>query len=111
VRKLLAMLAARDLPDLFWNRQRTAPPFIDRGVLLDVTPLMASDKIDREDFWPSALETYGRQGKLYGLPNSASSNCHYYNVEMFNAAGLPRSPRRSRRVAGAGTRWSTWPPS
>jgi len=89
VRKLLAMLAAHDLPDLFWNRQRTAPPFIDRGVVLDVTPLMAADKIDQKDFWPSAIETYGRQGKLYGLPNSASSNVHYYNVDMFKAAGLP----------------------
>jgi multiple sugar transport system substrate-binding protein len=89
VRKLLAMLAAHDLPDLFWNRQRTAPPFIDRGVLLDVNPLMATDKIDPKDFWPSAIETYGRQGKLYGLPNSSSSNVHFYNVDMFKAAGLP----------------------
>ena len=89
VRKLLAMLAARDLPDLFWNRQRTAPPFIDRGVLLDVSPLMATDKIDPKDFWPSAIQTYGREGKLYGLPNSASSNVHYYNVDHFKAAGLP----------------------
>ena len=89
VRKLLAMLAAHDLPDLFWNRQRTAPPFIDRGVLLDLSPLIAADKLDLKDFWPSAIETYGREGKLYGLPNSASANVHYFNVDLFKAAGLP----------------------
>ncbi|MGH2457353.1 MAG: ABC transporter substrate-binding protein [Chloroflexota bacterium] len=89
VRKLLAMLAAHDLPDLFWNRQRTAPPFIDRGVLLDLSPLIAADKLDIKDFWPSAIQTYGREGKLYGLPNSASANCHYFNVDLFKAAGLP----------------------
>lgn len=89
VRKLLAMLASHDLPDLFWNRQRTAPPFIDRGVLLDLSPLIAADKMDIKDFWPSAIQTYGRNGKIYGLPNSASSNVHYYNKDMFAAAGLP----------------------
>ncbi|HEX5414391.1 MAG TPA: sugar ABC transporter substrate-binding protein [Chloroflexota bacterium] len=89
VRKLLAMLASHDLPDLFWNRQRTAPPFIDRGVLLDLSPLIAADKMDIKDFWPSAIQTYGRNGKLYGLPNSASSNAHYYNLDLFAAAGLP----------------------
>ncbi|HLH73579.1 MAG TPA: sugar ABC transporter substrate-binding protein, partial [Chloroflexota bacterium] len=104
VRKLLAMLAAHDLPDLFWNRQRTAPPFIDRGVVLDITPLMAADKIDQKDFWPSAIETYGRQGKLYGLPNSSSSNCHYYNVDMFKAAGLPML---SETVKQGGWNWDS----
>lgn len=89
VRKLLAMLAANDLPDLFWNRQRTAPPFIDRGVLLDITPLAAADKIDLKDFWPSALKTYGREGKLYGLPNSASSNAYYFNADHYQEVGLP----------------------
>jgi len=83
------MLASHDLPDLFWNRQRTAPPFIDRGVLLDLSPLIAGDKMDIKDFWPSAIQTYGRNGKIYGLPNSSSSNAHYYNLDMFAAAGLP----------------------
>ena len=87
-RKLLAMLAAHDLPDLFWNRQRTAPPFIDRGVLLDLSPLIATDKIDVKDFWPSAIQTYGRGGKLYGLPNSSSSNAYYFNADLFKAAGV-----------------------
>ena len=31
-RKLLAMIAAKDLPDFYWNRQRTATPFFDRAL-------------------------------------------------------------------------------
>lgn len=89
VQKLLAMLAANDLPDLFWNRQRTAPPFIERDVLLDLAPLAATDKVDTNDFWPSALKTYGRGKALYGLPNSASSNAYYFNADMYREAGLP----------------------
>jgi multiple sugar transport system substrate-binding protein len=89
VRKLLAMLAANDLPDLYWNRQRTATPFFDRGVVLDITPLVSADKVDLKDFWPSAIKTYGREGKLYGLPNSASSHAYYFNKNLYQQAGLP----------------------
>jgi arabinooligosaccharide transport system substrate-binding protein len=88
-RKLLAMLAAKDLPDLYWNRQRTATPFFNRGVVLDITPLVNADKVDLKDFWPSALKTYGREGKLYGLPNSASSHAYYFNKNIYRNAGAP----------------------
>src|SRR5438093_5199425 len=89
VRKLLAMLAANDLPDLYWNRQRTATPFFDRGVVLDINPHVAADKIDLKDFWPSATKTYTREGKLYGLPNSASSHAYYFNADLYKEAGVP----------------------
>ncbi|HZQ98132.1 MAG TPA: sugar ABC transporter substrate-binding protein [Chloroflexota bacterium] len=88
-RKLLAMIAAKDLPDFYWNRQRTATPFFDRGVVLDINPRVAADKVDLKDFWPSAIKTYTREGKLYGLPNSASSHAYYFNVDMYKKAGVP----------------------
>src|SRR5262245_9411794 len=88
-RKLLAMLAAKDLPDLYWNRQRTATPVFSRGVVLDLTPLVNADRVDLRDFWPSALKTYGREGKLYGLPNSASSHAYYFNKNIYQDAGVP----------------------
>ena len=97
VRKLLAMLAANDLPDLYWNRQRTATPFFDRGVVLDITPLVSADKVDLKDFWPSALKTYGREGKLYGLPNSASSHAYYFNKNLYQQAGLPLPTETARK--------------
>lgn len=89
VRKLLSMLAANDLPDLYWNRQRTATPFFDRGVVHDLSPRVAADKIDLKDFWPSAIKTYTREAKLFGLPNSASSHAYYFNADMYKKVGLP----------------------
>ena len=88
-RKLLAMIAANDVPDLFWNRQRTATPFIARGALLDLKPMVAADKIDLNDFWPSAIKTYSRGEGLYGLPNSSSSNAYYFNADLYKASGVP----------------------
>jgi len=88
-RKLLSMIAANDVPDLWWNRQRTANPFIVRGALLDVKPMVTADKIDLNDYWPSALRTYGRGEALFGLPNSSSSNAYYFNADLYKAAGIP----------------------
>ena len=88
-RKLLSMIAAKDLPDFYWNRQRTATPFFDRGVVMDINPRVVADKVDLKDFWPSAIKTYTREGKLFGLPNSASSHAYYFNADMYRKAGLP----------------------
>lgn len=88
-RKLLAMIAANDVPDLFWNRQRTATPFIARGALMDIKPMVAADKIDLNDYWPSAIKTFSRGEGLYGLPNSSSSNAYYFNADLYKASGIP----------------------
>lgn len=92
VQQMLAMLAANDPPELFLNRQRTATPFISRNALVDMVPLAEEDGVDLEDFWPSAIETYGRGGALYGLPFGASSNAFYYNIEIYNEAGVTLPP-------------------
>lgn len=89
VQKMLSMLAANDPPELFLNRQRTATPFIARDVLADMAPLATADDVDLEDFWPSAIQTYGRGTALYGLPFGASSNAFYFNIDMYNEAGVP----------------------
>jgi ABC-type glycerol-3-phosphate transport system substrate-binding protein len=88
-RKLLSMIAANDVPDLFWNRQRTATPFIARGALQDLKPMIAADKVDLNDYWPSAIKTYTRGEGLYGLPNSSSSNAYYFNADLYKAGGVP----------------------
>jgi len=88
VQQMLASLAANDPPELFLNRQRTATPFISRDALTDLVPLATEDAVDLEDFWPSAIETYGRGEALYGLPFGASSNAFYFNIEKYNEAGV-----------------------
>jgi ABC-type glycerol-3-phosphate transport system substrate-binding protein len=101
VQTMLSMLAAGDPPEIFLNRQRTATPFIARGVLTDLVPLAEADGLDLDDFWPSAIQTYGREGALYGLPFGASSNAFYYNVDLYNAAGVTLPTE-----LGEGTPWN-----
>jgi multiple sugar transport system substrate-binding protein len=88
VQQMLAMLAAGDPPEVFLNRQRTATPFISRDVLTDIVPLAKEDGVDLKDFWPSAIETYGRGEALYGLPFGASSSAFYFNIEQYEEAGV-----------------------
>lgn len=92
VQTMLSMLAANDPPEIFLNRQRTATPFISRDVLTDLAPLAEADEVDLDDFWPSAIQTYGRDSALYGLPFGASSNAFYYNIDLYTAAGEPLPP-------------------
>ena len=89
VQQMLAGLAAGDPADVFLNRQRTAIPFISRDALLDVAPLAERDSVDISDFWPSAIDTYGRGDALYAIPFGASSNAFYFNTERYEEAGVP----------------------
>ena len=103
-RKLLAMIAANDVPDLFWNRQRTATPFIARGALLDLKPMVAADKIDLNDFWPSAIKTYSRGEGLYGLPELGQLQRLLLQRRSLQGRRRPAArPRRPRKAPGTGT--------
>jgi multiple sugar transport system substrate-binding protein len=100
VEKQLALIAAGNPADVFWNRVRTSQVFIRRDVLLNVDPYIRRDKIDKNDFWPSAISAYTWQGGYYALPNSASSNVHIVNKRHFQEANVP--------LPAASWNWDQW---
>lgn len=97
VEKLLAMLASNTEPDVFWNRVRTSQVFIRREVLANLDPYMKRDKIDKKDFWPSAIKAYTFNGGYFAYPTSASSNAVYYNKRHFAEAGLTPPPELEKK--------------
>ena len=86
--KALALMAAGNPPDIYWNRVRASQVFIRRDALVDLLPLMKRDKVSQDDFWPSAIHAYTYKGGFFGLPTSASSNAVYFNKLHFRAAGV-----------------------
>jgi multiple sugar transport system substrate-binding protein len=62
--------------------------------LMDLTPLLARDKIDpMKAFVPSAVEFFTLNGKIWGLPLvGISVDALAYNQDLFDAAGLPHLP-------------------
>lgn len=57
-----------------------------RESLTDLQPYLDKSEINVSDFLPGTFEPL--EGKLYAIPFWADATLLYYNVEMFNAAGL-----------------------
>ena len=93
--KLLVMAAADVLPDMFFlsGTQGIPPLFMDRGLLLDLTPYMERDGIREDDFVPNAWNYAKRDGRIWGWPRatfgiSLGTAIIAYNMDMYDSAGL-----------------------
>ncbi|MBX5493211.1 MAG: sugar ABC transporter substrate-binding protein [Chloroflexi bacterium] len=59
------------------------------GMLANLEPWLARDRVDLADFYPALLDLFRYQGALYGLPRDNDTKVIYYNRRAFDAAGLP----------------------
>jgi multiple sugar transport system substrate-binding protein len=89
--KLQTNLAGGTAADLIWLSQEYIAGYAQKGVLLDLSDLIAKDdrpaaKLD--DYYPSVLQTAQYNGKTYGLPWIAQPVMLYYNPKLFAAAGV-----------------------
>ena len=88
--RLLTQIAGGDAPDVVGVENTPFPQFVDRGILADLTDLLASsDGFTANDFFPHLLDRYTYDGRVYGIPYDAQPNALlYYNPALFDAAGL-----------------------
>ncbi len=89
--KLTTAFAGGRPPDVFLVNYRNYGQFAARDVLAPVQPrLDASKVIDEGDFAPAALDAFRFDGQeLTCMPQNVSSLEVYYNVDMFEQAGVP----------------------
>ncbi len=92
LQKLLAALAAGELPDLVLLDSPFVTLFAKDGALVNLDPFVKSDKsdFDLKDFIPGLMADGYYEGKLYALPLMRSTPLLYVNGDMFAKAGLPR---------------------
>jgi multiple sugar transport system substrate-binding protein len=88
VEKITNELAGGDLPDLVRVTGSNVQQWIRREAFTDLTPLVASAKLDLADFYSGTLDQFRWRDALWGVPDSASPEIVYYNTAMFDAAGL-----------------------
>ncbi|MEX2555092.1 MAG: sugar ABC transporter substrate-binding protein [Actinomycetota bacterium] len=99
IAKLVTSFSAGSPPDLFLINYRRFGQFVDRQVLEPVGPMLAgSQRLQEEDFYPEALDSFRRTGVVQCMPTNISSQVVYYNKRLFARAGLA-TPR-------VGWRWS-----
>ncbi len=92
LQKLLAALAAGELPDLVLLDSPFVTLFAKDGALVNLDPFVKGDNsdFDLKDFIPGLMADGYYDGKLYALPLMRSTPLLYVNGDMFAEAGLPR---------------------
>ncbi len=88
VEKITNELAGDNLPDIVRVTGSNVQQWIRRSAFSDLTPLAGSAGLDMADFYTGAVDQFRWQGKLWGIPDSASPEIVYYNKAMFDAAHL-----------------------
>lgn len=89
--KIATSFAGGDPPDIFLINFRNFGQYAARGALEPVGPyLESSESLNLDDFYQLPLEAFRyRGGELTCMPQNISSLVVYYNVDMFQASGVP----------------------
>lgn len=85
--RLMTSVVGGTAPDAFELNYENFASYANKGVLLDLQPLMEKSGVDTTVINPNALEAFVAQGKQYGLPFSFSNVVVFYNKELFDKAG------------------------
>jgi ABC-type glycerol-3-phosphate transport system substrate-binding protein len=87
---LLALFAANTPPDAFWLRLTSFASYLYKKMLLNIEPYSRRDAkaAQLDDFFPGILDQGRIRGGLYGLPADGGGPVLFYNVQMFERAGI-----------------------
>lgn len=90
--KLMTMIAAGEPPDATFVATEGVQIFAGQGVTLPLNDLVVRDKDEMAecfaDIHPALVEAMMYEGSLYTLPNVWNAPNVYYNVKLFEEAGI-----------------------
>jgi multiple sugar transport system substrate-binding protein len=96
MQQLSTFCAGGKCPDVLMAWDLTYAELADRGVLLDLNPLLAQDKAFagelKSDGIGSLYETFAFNGGQYVLPEQWSGNYLFFNKQLFAEAGVRPPP-------------------
>ena len=85
--KLQTVMAGGAIPDVIWLHSTRVAEWASKDVVKPLDDLLAADKIDPKEF--VVIHGYRYKGKLYGVPKDHGVRSMYFNVDMFQKAGIP----------------------
>ncbi len=98
--KILAAIASDSPPDIGQIEIHALPKFADSGAVVPLDSFMEKSKEHkRSDFVQGILANTQYEGQTYGIPFNRSVPMLYYNVDMFENAGLSGPPVTWQEVA------------
>jgi len=92
--KILTGVVSGSPPDVFLLDSGIMPAFINKGVLLNLLPIIRRQQIDLNQYLPNVLAIALRKDEsgdsaLYALPKDFTPLVMYYNKKVFNREHLP----------------------
>ncbi len=87
--KMLTLLAAGDLPLMVYG-STIIDAFVAQNACLDLTDILAEDPEWAALFPDTVIQHNSRDGKLYALPNEGQLIGYFYNMELFEKAGVEK---------------------
>jgi multiple sugar transport system substrate-binding protein len=88
--KLLTMLAGGTAPDTFKTLFGYFGSLANSGVYVPLDDFVAKypDETAFDDFFQNHVDACKFQGTLYALPNDGAPNGYWYNVDLYDGAGV-----------------------
>ena len=87
--KLQTLIAGGTAPDVFELNYENFVTYADKGLLLDLSPLMSADTtLDASVYSERANQAFSYNGMQLGLPATFSTVMLFYNKDLFDKAGL-----------------------
>jgi multiple sugar transport system substrate-binding protein len=89
IARLSTSLAGGEPPDLFLMNYRYLGQFEAKGAIEPVGPYLdGSSALSAGDFYPEAMSVFQSDGVQTCMPQNVSSLVTYYNVDLFEQAGV-----------------------
>jgi len=91
--KILTGFAGSAAPDIIFIEKSQFKAFAARNAFLDLTPFIESEPaFPIDDFNQTILDAFTHEGNCYAIPRDIGTMALFYNVDMFEKAGLPFPP-------------------
>ncbi len=87
--RLSTAFTSGDAPDVFLINYRQYAPFVQRGAVRPIGPLLSDAGVDTEDYYEEPLRAFTYDGDLQCMPQNISSLVVYWNRALFTKAGVP----------------------
>lgn len=88
--KLNIVVAAKNgnAPDIGLNTLDNSISRADAGLIYDLSPLIKRDNFNLGDFYQNQIDFGTYKGDIYSLPFTSTTRVLYYNLDLFQKAGL-----------------------
>jgi multiple sugar transport system substrate-binding protein len=86
--KLQTMFAGGTYPDVFYLHIQDFFKYASKGNLAPLDDYIKDEDFNAGDFYPQLMNAFTFEGTLFGVPKDWTSFVLYYNMDMFDKAGV-----------------------